>query len=264
MNTDGAGLAVIPCLNEARHIGDVVEGARRHISRVIVVDDGSTDGTAALAASAGAVVLQHPSPRGKGAALATGLSHALEMGAAWALCLDGDGQHSADDIPVFLTAASESGAGLIIGNRFANAPRMPWLRRVVNQVLSRWIGVLVGRAIPDSQCGFRLIRLDLWQRLNLGSRRFEVESEMIVASVRVGASIEFVPVQSVYGVETSKIAPIRDSLRWLRWYVGAIRARATTSKPGSSGIHVAVRPVPAPSRSQEPACSERISRTEPH
>lgn len=227
MATVGDFHAVIPCLNEARHIGDVVTGVRRHVPHVVVVDDGSTDDTVARAADAGAQVLRHPSPLGKGAALATGLSHLDQLGAVWALCLDGDGQHAAEDIPGFLNAATRTGAPLIIGNRFADPPRMPPVRRTVNRLMSRLISSLVGCAIPDSQCGFRLIQLDLWRRLNLASRRFEIESEMIVASHRCGSRIEFVPVRSVYGTETSKIAPFRDGWRWLQWYGRALQQRHT-------------------------------------
>jgi len=238
MATAGAFYAVIPCLNEARHIGDVVAGVRRHLSHVIVVDDGSSDDTVAQAAAAGARVIRHTSPRGKGCALASGLSYAAEAGAVWALCLDGDGQHACEDIPTFLDAAQHSGAALIIGNRFADRPRMPLIRRSINRLMSSLIGTLVGRDIPDSQCGFRVIPLDLWRRLNLGSRRFEIESEMIVASLRCGSRIEFVPVRAVYGNETSKIAPIRDGWRWLQWYANALKHRKTitpTDLPGIAG-----------------------------
>lgn len=231
MAATGAFCAVIPCLNEARHIGDVVAGVRRHLAHVLVVDDGSSDDTATRAATAGAEVLRHANSRGKGAALATGLARADQAGALWALCLDGDGQHASEDIPTFLAAAARTSASLIIGNRFAQPLRMPPLRRSVNRLMSWLIGSLVGCDIPDSQCGFRLIQLDLWRRLNLASRRFEVESEMIVAGLRCGSKIEFVPVRSVYGDETSKISPVRDGWRWLQWYRGALRNRNSDPHP---------------------------------
>ncbi len=218
--------AVIPCLNEARHIAAVVAGVLPHVPHVVVVDDGSTDDTAGQATAAGARVLRHPVSLGKGAALLAGLAHAESLGATSALCLDGDGQHLPQDIPTFLDAAARTGAPLIIGNRFADPPRMPLPRRVVNRIMSRLIGTLVGREIPDSQCGFRLIRLDQWRRLNLASSRFEIESEMIVAGCRCGWPIEFVPVHAVYRDETSKIDPVRDGWRWIRWYREAARGIA--------------------------------------
>src|SRR5678816_924308 len=91
--------AVIPCLNEAAAIAGVVRGVQRHFETVFVVDDGSRDNTGALARAAGAEIVRHAEPRGKGAALHDGWQRALESGFKWALTLDGDGQHSCDDIP---------------------------------------------------------------------------------------------------------------------------------------------------------------------
>src|ERR1051325_11423405 len=96
---------VIPCLNESATIADVTASVRKHLPTVFVIDDGSRDNKGALAKSAGAVVLRHDAPRGKGAALQTGWRHAREHGFAWALTMDGDGQHSPDDVPAFLNCA---------------------------------------------------------------------------------------------------------------------------------------------------------------
>src|ERR1700758_567038 len=93
--------AVIPCLNEAASIGQVVKSARRFAETVFVIDDGSSDETGVLAKKAGAEVLRHELPQGKGAALQTGWAHARKRGFRWALTMDGDGQHSAEDIPKF-------------------------------------------------------------------------------------------------------------------------------------------------------------------
>src|SRR5437867_9429801 len=121
---------------------------------MIVVDDGSADETARLAAKAGAHVLRHAQSQGKGAALNTGWSEARARGFSWALCMDGDGQHAPADIAVFLNCAESTGARLVIGNRMANPDGMPWLRRRVNRWMSRRLERLAGCALPDSQCGF--------------------------------------------------------------------------------------------------------------
>src|SRR6266566_2632598 len=100
--------AVIPCLNEAAAIGSVVEAVRAHAPVVLVVDDGSADRTAPCAEQAGAIVLRHQGNHGKGAALQTGWRWARERGFKWALTLDGDGQHSPEDIPSLFSCADRT------------------------------------------------------------------------------------------------------------------------------------------------------------
>jgi glycosyltransferase involved in cell wall biosynthesis len=210
--------AVIPCLNEAANIAPLVLGVRACLAAVIVVDDGSTDGTAEVAGRVGAEVIRHRRPGGKGAALAEGWGRARERGYAWALSLDGDGQHDPSDIPGFLTCAERTGAALVVGNRMVDSSGMPWLRREVNRWMSRRISRLTGRSLPDTQCGFRLMRLDAWERVHLHADHFEIESELLCKFIAAGQSVEFVPVRVIYRGEQSKIQPLRDTRRWFRWW----------------------------------------------
>jgi len=129
--------AVIPCLNEQQSIQRLVTDVHRHLATVIVVDDGSTDETARLARQAGAEVVGHEKSLGKGAALQTGWRHALDRGFAWTLTLDGDGQHSPEDIPSFFACAERSSISLVVGNRMGSAAAMPPLRRFVNRWMSQ-------------------------------------------------------------------------------------------------------------------------------
>jgi len=214
--------AVVPCLNEARTIRGLVTELRAYLPRIYVVDDGSTDGTGVEAAQAGATVLRHASPCGKGTALQTGLARAHAEGFAWALVLDGDGQHAPADIPKFATAARQ-GASLVVGNRLHAPAAMPWLRRWVNRWMSGRLSALSGRPLPDTQCGYRLIRLEAWAALDLRSRMFEWESESLVAFLRSGARVDFVPIATLYRGERSKISPARDTIRWFRWYLAERR-----------------------------------------
>src|SRR4030095_2689549 len=118
---------VIPCRNEAASIGEIVSAVRQQLPSVIVVDDGSTDGTAQRAIAAGAEALRHSANQGKGSALRTGWQRARDRGFAWALTMDGDGQHAPEDISAFLACAETTGAALVIGNRMNSASAMPWL-----------------------------------------------------------------------------------------------------------------------------------------
>ena len=210
--------AVIPCLNEAAVIGDLVRRLRVHLPTVLVVDDGSADGTATVAAAAGATVLRHGTPQGKGAALATAWHWAGDNGFAWTLMLDGDGQHATEDVPRLLAEAEKGSAKLIVGNRMHLPGAMPWLRRWANRWLSVRLSELAGVDLPDSQCGFRLAHLPALEALALRTRHYEIESEMCVAFARAGHRIAFVPVQVRYAGECSKISPLRDYWRWWRWY----------------------------------------------
>ncbi len=210
--------AIIPCLNEGAVIGDLVCRVRDYLPTVLVMDDGSTDGTSSAAASAGATVLRHESPQGKGAALATGWRWAGENDFTWTLMLDGDGQHATEDVPRLLAEAEKGAAKLIVGNRMDRSRAMPWLRRWANRWLSARISELAGVDLPDSQCGFRLAHVPTLNALALRTRHFEIESEMCVAFARAGHRIAFVPVQVRYANECSKISPLRDYWRWWRWY----------------------------------------------
>ena len=218
MNWASQCAAVLPCLNEAASIGSVIRGVRNYVSAIFVVDDGSRDGTAAVAERAGAEVLRHKTSQGKGAALRTGWRHARDRQFQWALSLDGDGQHAPEDIPLFFDRAEHSGASLVIGNRMTDSRHMPWLRRLVNRWMSRRLSQAAGQSVPDSQCGFRLMRLDRWAPLALHTTHFEVESEVLLAFIRAGFAVEFVPIRVIYKTEQSKIHPIKDTLRWFRWW----------------------------------------------
>jgi glycosyltransferase involved in cell wall biosynthesis len=206
---------VIPCFNEAERVGGVVRGALAFLPRVIVVDDGSSDATCNEASNAGVEVIRHEKNLGKGSAVQTGLNEARKRGFEWALLMDGDGQHAAADIPKFL---STTDARLVIGNRMGDSQCMPWLRRFVNRWMSARLSRRLGLALPDTQCGFRLVHLPSWSTLKLKTSHFEIESEMISAFVEAGFSVTFVPVQAIYRNETSKIDPILDTIRWFRWW----------------------------------------------
>jgi glycosyltransferase involved in cell wall biosynthesis len=209
--------AIIPCLNEEATIGSLTEAVRRHLPAVFIVDDGSSDRTAEQARSAGAEVLTHQATRGKGGALQTGSHCALERGFRWALTLDGDGQHSPEDIPAFFRCAEQTGAALVVGNRMSGSQPMPRARRLVNRWMSWELSRAAGRSLPDSQCGFRLMNIEAWSALRIRTRHFEIESEVLLAFVTAGQRVEFVPIRVIYKNHQSKIHPLKDAIRWFQW-----------------------------------------------
>lgn len=226
----GRVLALIPAWNEAGRLGPVVAGARRYLP-VLVVDDGSTDGTAEAARAAGAQVLRHERNRGKGVALLTGFKHALAEGYDAVLTLDADGQHDPADIPRFLQAFAEGRGDLIIGRR--DFRRMPFPRRYTNPFGSWLLSLALGVPVYDSQSGYRLHSRRLLEAMDLKTMGFELETEEILQAVVLGFRLAWVPIRTLYGVgEVSYYHPLRDSARFLAMVWRALRARRRAGAQG--------------------------------
>ena len=187
---------ILPAYNEAGTIGAVVEGARRatpNLAEVLVIDDGSTDGTGAVAESAGATVIAHPTNRGKGAALRSGCRAAT---GGILLFLDADGQDDVDEIPLLLDAL-EPDAAMAIGSRFAGRlleGSITRLNHVGNRLLTSVFNGLYGCAISDTQAGFRAVRRQHIDPDALRSRAYEIETEMLIHVLRRGGRVVEVPV----------------------------------------------------------------------
>jgi glycosyltransferase involved in cell wall biosynthesis len=207
-------VALIPGYQEGPRIAAVVEAARRYLP-VVVVDDGSTDDTAAQAEAAGATVLVQRPNAGKGAALRAGFRHALDQNAAAVVTLDADGQHDPAEIPSFLAAFEASGAELIIGRRDFGS--MPPIRRLSN-TLGGWVfSAAVGRRVADNQSGYRLIgRRLMTALLDSDEPGFEFEVEMIARCIALGLPIADVPIRTIYAGEPSHIRPWRHFTEFLR------------------------------------------------
>ncbi len=210
------GCVVIPAYNEERRIAAVVRRAKEQVPAVIVVDDGSRDGTAREAEAAGASVLRHESNRGKGAALETGFRYARGHGFDYVITMDGDGQHDPADLPKFVEAYVRTGIPVLVGNRMADAGQMPWIRRFTNRVMSWLLSRDMGQYVPDTQCGYRLLRCDVVPLVSAESTRYAAESEMLLHVADRGIRIDAVPVATIYRDEKSKINPFRDTIRFIR------------------------------------------------
>lgn len=221
--------ALVPCYNGASTIAEVVKGVLTQLPEVIVVDDGSGDDSYNKAKSAGAQVLRHQKNQGKGAALRTGFEY-IKQYKHWdaIIIMDADGQHDWNVIPRFIEAAQREEAGIILGNRMGGeAAVMPWLRWWTNKVTSRIISNITKQEIPDSQCGYRLIRTEVIKDIELTTSRFETESEILLNAASRGYSIYSVPIESIYKDERSHIHPMRDTFRFIKlvmsYYAGVFR-----------------------------------------
>ncbi len=229
-------LVLIPAHDEAPRIAAVVRGAAAHLP-VLVVDDGSSDDTAAVARAAGAEVLQQRPNAGKGAALRAGFRWALQVGYDGVITLDGDGQHDPAEIPAFLAAFEPANAGgkaggsaggsvgrpaaaagrpdLVVGQR--DFSRMPLARRLANTIGGRTFSWAVGTHVPDNQSGYRLVGRRLMEA-SLGSteRGFEFEVEMLAACIARGWPVAWVPIRTIYTGGPSHIRPAAHVWHFLR------------------------------------------------
>jgi glycosyltransferase involved in cell wall biosynthesis len=213
---------VIPTYNEAREIGKLVNEIRRQNLTVLVIDDGSSDNTQELARKNGAEVLRNETNLGKGASLIRGFDYALENNFDAVITMDGDGQHLPQDLPAFVRLAQDSDAAIIIGNRMGKTKAMPVIRVLTNRFMSWLISIVAGQEIPDSQCGYRLIKKEILREVRFQTRRFEAESEILIKAARLGFKIGSVPIRTVYSTEKSRINPVVDTLRFIRFIIGEL------------------------------------------
>ena len=206
---------LMAAFNEENRIGAVVRTTKDHVKKVVVVNDGSEDGTGDVARAAGAVCLRSDVNEGKGSALRKGIAHISQDGYTHVLFMDADGQHLPEDIPNLIRTAEETGADMVIGKRSFDCKRMPLSRYLSNTIGSRVASWLVGRTIEDSQCGFRLVRLDKLRKLRLTAKRYEFEMEVLIKMSASGGQLAHTPVSMVYdkGKARSKMRVVPDTLR---------------------------------------------------
>ncbi len=205
---------VIPAFNEATTVGTVVANVRRALPTidVVVIDDGSTDGTGAAATAAGARVITHPYNKGNGAAAKTALR---EINAEHLVIIDADGQHPPEMIPRMLDALKSH--DLVIGAR-TSASASSIQRRFANWVFCTLAGVMSGREIPDLTSGFRAInRLKALEFIHLYPNGFSFPTTTTLSFLSTGYSVKFMPIESASrpAHTQSHIRPLRDGLRFL-------------------------------------------------
>jgi glycosyltransferase involved in cell wall biosynthesis len=203
---------VVPACNEAAVIGGLVDALKRAAAwrEIIVVDDGSEDGTADRGAAAGATVVRHPYNKGNGAAIKTGIRRAA---GEFVLILDGDGQHPPEDALRLIARLGEY--DLVIGAR-AGATQATQTRRTGNAALNRLASYLTGRSIPDLTSGFRgARRAHLLEFLHLLPNGFSAPTTTTLAFIKAGYNVAFEPIQARQRVGNSHIRLARDGARFL-------------------------------------------------
>lgn len=211
---------VVPCLNEARAIRNLLEGVLAHCRDVIVIDDGSTDDTAAIVAQLPVTLIRHPERRGKGEALRAGFHAALQRGASGVLTMDGDGQHDPADIPRILAAARQFPGAMIIGARMLERHRQPNARRRANDFADWGISWGCGRPVADTQSGQRWYPRAAVQLVDLPAQDFVFEAAVLIAASRdLDMSVVSIPILCRYDSDArhSHFRSVRDTLR-ITWH----------------------------------------------
>lgn len=209
--------AILPAWNEEVAIGSMVLRTKQHVNRVIVVDDGSTDGTAEIARVAGAEVISHPFNKGKGAALKTGFETASKNGTKIIVTIDGDGQHNPAEIPRLLAPILAGEADMVNGSRYlkGNGKNTPMYRRIGQIVLDIATNSNSGLHITDSQSGFRAFAAHTVPVFGFGSNGLAIESEMLADAAKAGLRIKEVEIGVSYDVKGSNRHPVKQGIQVL-------------------------------------------------
>jgi glycosyltransferase involved in cell wall biosynthesis len=185
-------------------------------SRVIVVNDGSTDSTRDIAARFCVTVVDHEINQGKGRALQSGFDAALmNSSIASVITLDADLQHKPEDIPAFIESGCKLQSDIVLGWRKRIHTGMPIQRILSNSITSSLVGLRTGRVILDSQCGYRLIARPVIETIRLEASGFEAETEFLIKSAKRGFSIGFVPIETIYNGEASHMRHMQTTLNFV-------------------------------------------------
>lgn len=210
---------LIPAYNEVEAIGSLLSALNTKGFDVIVIDDGSTDGTGDAAAHLGAQVIRNTKNHGKGYSLQRGFDYIVSRSYDAVVVLDADGQHSPNDLKGFLDLYESDRPDIICGNRMRAPEGMPGLRFVTNKTMSKVISWVCGQKVLDTQCGYRLIRVDVLRRIQLSTTGFEIESEVLIKASKKGYRIASVDIQTIYSKEKSHISPLFDTLRFFGYII---------------------------------------------
>jgi len=201
--------ALIPCLDGGDTLEPVVRGASEHAETVIVVDDGSSDGSAERARGLGADVVVHPRNRGKGAALITGLERAAALGFTHCVTIDADGQHAPADIPLLVRAAGQNPDAIVIGARDFAVDNVPGSSRFGRKFSNFWVRLETFNKLSDTQSGFRVYPVALVRALSVPASRFQWEVEVLVRGAWSGLPIVEIPVSVYYAPPDERISHYR-------------------------------------------------------
>ena len=226
---------LIPVYQGAGTVGEVVKAALATGSAVVVVDDGSTDGSGRIAEIAGARVLRHPVNQGKGAALQTGFALARSEGRRAVLTIDADGQHDPAEIPKLVEEHRRHPDALIVGVRHFD-DGMPRRSQIGNRISTFWISLFAHRPHQDTQSGFRVYPASLFTDARFRSSRFDTETELLLRAAKLRVPLVEVPIRTIYPAEGAgtHFRDFADTLRIIKLVIGSPGWRLARPNPSSA------------------------------
>lgn len=219
---------VIPAYNASSTIGNIVIGALKHVPKVIVADDGSTDNTAVAASRAGAEIVIIDKNRGKGNALRVLFQKTIDEGYDAVISMDADEQHDPEEIPKFLAAHIVHPEDIISGSRMDQKEKIPRARYNSMCIAQYYISLAANQFLEDTQCGFRLYPLSIIKKIRLKTERFVTETELLMKAGDMGADIRFVSIKTIYNENGTHFKPVKDivaiiayvsSYLYIKWFI---------------------------------------------
>ena len=211
---------IVPGHNEEKNIGDVIRKAKKFVaaSNIIVVDDGSRDGTAETARESGITVLRHVINLGKGAALRTGSQYSCSKGAEALVFMDSDGQHDPEDLPRLLEALKDS--DIVFTFRERKSENMPMVKKIGNNIIDVLMSVLFHIKVQDTQCGYKAMTRQAYEKLQLMSNDYSIESEIVAKAGKYKLKFTQLPIKTIYADRykgTTVFDGIKIVLKMLWW-----------------------------------------------
>ncbi len=225
---------LIPAYNEGKYIQDVIKDCSSYGLDIIVVNDGSSDNTLELLAQiepeidSTLIILDHGYNKGKGAAIKTGLDYIAGNHYQGFITIDADGQHAVHEIAAFIDYVKEYNSFdlIIIGSRFSDTKGMPFIRLFVNVFTSWIISRIAGKKIEDVQSGFRYIGTNTLKNIDLKTKNFDTEPEMVLRASWAGVDIKNIPIKTIYLEEfKSHVSPFKDTIKFIRLIFKSLRWR---------------------------------------
>ena len=203
-------VVIIPAYNAEKHLETLLNQTTSFTKNIILVDDGSTDGSYQIYSRFPIFYIRLKQNKGKGNALKIGFENAIKQGYKFAITMDADLQHPPSDLKKFIKRHTATKANLIYGKRDFSLKYMPPARILSNFLTSLIVSIKIKRPIYDSQCGYRLYDLNIIKKMDLTTTLYQTETELILKFAENDAKFDFIPIKTVYNDEKSYISHLRD------------------------------------------------------